>query len=124
MSNPPEPIEPTELNPSEQPSEPQTEIEPIPADQARAILDKAMRERLGDDWRDEDVWQWVTGHDYMARVTRGRTNLDFYVDLLGNVTVQESEINPGQDIGRLIAWMFLGLSIAIVLLVAHIIGWL
>jgi len=100
-------------------------IEPIPPEQAREILEKAMRERLGDDWHDEDSpWQWVTGHDYMARVTRGRTNVDFYVDLLGEVSVTESEISPGQDSGRMIAWILLGLSLAIALLLARIVGWL
>ncbi len=99
--------------------------EPIPPEQAREILEQAMRQRLGDDWHDEESgWQWVTGHDYMARVTRGRTNVDFYVDLLGQVTISESEINPAQDSGRLIAWTLLGLSLAIALLLARIAGWL
>jgi len=100
-------------------------IEPIPPEQAREILDRAMREKLGDDWRDEESgWQLVTGHDYMARVTRGRKNVDFYVDLLGHVTVSEGEINPAQDSGRLLAWILLGLSLAIAVLVARIVGWL
>lgn len=104
----------------------QTEsIEPIPPEQARAILDSAMRERLGDDWNDEDSgWQWVTGHDYMARVTRGRVNVDFYVDLLGEVSITEGEINPAQDSGRALAWVLLGLSLGIAFLLARIVGWL
>jgi hypothetical protein len=77
------------------------EIEPIPAEQARVLLEQAIRERLGDDWKDDDSgWTKVTGHDYMARLTKGRVNVDFYVDLLGNVTVETSEINPAQDSGR------------------------
>jgi hypothetical protein len=100
-------------------------IEPIPAEQAREILDRAMRERLGDDWRDEaSGWQWITGHDYMARVTRGRINVDFYVDLLGEVSVTEKEINPAQDSGRALAWVLLGLSLGIAFLLARIAGWL
>jgi hypothetical protein len=105
--------------------EPIEPIEPIPAEQAREILEQAMRERLGDDWRDEDSgWQWITGHDYMTRVTRGRINVDFYVDLLGNVTVTESPISPAQDSGRSLAWVLLGLSLAIAFLLARIVGWL
>ena len=101
------------------------EVEPIPPEQARAILEQAMAQRLGAGWRDEDSgWQLVTGHDYMARVTRGRKNVDFYVDLLGEVTVSESEINAAQDSGRTLAWMFLGLSLAIAFLIARIVGWL
>jgi hypothetical protein len=100
-------------------------VEPISPEQAREILEQAIREKLGADWHDEDSpWQWVTGHDFMARVTRGRKNVDFYVDLLGDVTITESEINPAQDSGRLIAWTLLGLSLAIAVLVARIVGWL
>ncbi len=100
-------------------------IEPIPPEQAREILEQAIRERLGDDWRDEDSgWQMVTGHDYMARLTRGRVNLDFYVDLLGKVSVTEKEINPAQDSGRLLAWTLILLSLAIAFLIARIVGWL
>jgi hypothetical protein len=99
------------------------EIEPIPAEQARAILEEAIRERLGDDWKDDDSgWTKVTGHDYMARLTRGRMNVDFYVDLLGNVTVETSEINPAQDSGRMIAWMLLLVALAIAFLIARIVG--
>ncbi len=101
------------------------EIEPIPPEQAREILERAMTARLGAEWRDEDSgWQLVTGHDYMARVTRGRINVDFYVDLLGEVSVTEGEINSAQDSGRMLAWMFLGLSLAIAFLLARIVGWL
>nr|AUN37555.1 hypothetical protein [uncultured bacterium] len=100
-------------------------VEPIAPEQAREILENAMRQRLGDNWHDEESgWQLITGHDYMARVTRGRKNVDFYVDLLGEVTVSESEINSAQDSGRMLAWMFLGLSLAIAFLVARIVGWL
>jgi hypothetical protein len=99
------------------------ELEPISAEQARAILEQAMRERLGDNWQNED-WVLVTGHDYMARVTKGRRNLDFYVDLLGNVRVEEKEVNPAQESGRLIAWLILLLSLGIAFLLARIAGWI
>jgi hypothetical protein len=99
------------------------EIEPIPAEQARAILEQAIRERLGDDWQEYDSgWTKVTGHDYMLRLTKGRVNMDFYVDLLGNVTVETSEINPAQDSGRMIAWMLLVVALAIAFLIARIVG--
>ncbi len=101
------------------------EIEPIAPEQARAILDAAIAERLGANWRDEaSGWQLVTGHDYMARLTRGEVNIDFYVDLLGGVTVEEKPITTAQDSGRLIAWVFLGVSLAIAFLLARIVGWL
>lgn len=106
-------------------SEESQPIEPIAPEAARALLDAAMRERLGADWEDEDSgWQLVTGHDYMARVTRGRINVDFYVDLLGEVTVQESALNPAQDSGRMLAWTLLLFSLAIAFLLARAVGWL
>jgi hypothetical protein len=99
-------------------------VEPIAPEQARAILDEAMRVRLGEDWQDEDSgWQLVTGHDYMARVTRGSRNVDFFVDLLGDVTVQESQINPAQASGRMIAWVLLLVSLGVAYLLARAVGW-
>lgn len=100
-------------------------IEPISPDEARAKLDAAIIAQLGVDWDDEDTgWVVVSRHDYMARLTKGRINLDFYVDLLGNVEIKRSEINAGQDVGRLIAWSLLILSIIIALMLARIAGWL
>lgn len=99
------------------------EIDPIAPAQARAALYAAIRERLGDQWDDPETgWVMVTGHDYMARLTRGGRNLDFYVDLLGNVTVEESELSGAQGVGRLMVWMLLGLSLAIALLIVRIVS--
>ena len=101
------------------------EIEPIAPEAARAVLEEAITKHLGDDWKDEDDgWMIVSMHDYMARLTRGRVNVDFYVDLLGNVDIKHSEISPAQDAGRLVALTLLALSIAIALMIAHIVGWL
>src|SRR5262245_58525554 len=99
------------------------ELEPVSAEQARAILDQAMRERLGDNWQSDD-WVLLTGHDYMARVTKGNRNVDFYVDLLGNVRVEEKEVSPAQGSGRLVAWLILLLSLGIAFLLARIAGWI
>jgi hypothetical protein len=97
------------------------DIEPISPAQARAILYAAIRERLGDQWDDpERGWIMVTGHDYMARLNRGSKNLDFYVDLLGKVMVEESELSGAQGVGRMMVWMLLGLSLAIALLIVRI----
>jgi hypothetical protein len=100
-------------------------IEPIPADEARVLLERAIADRLGDDWQDEaSGWVRVTGHDYMARLTRGRVNVDFYVDLLGAVTVETSEVNPAQDSGRLVVFVLLLVSIGIAVMIARVAGWL
>jgi hypothetical protein len=100
-------------------------VEPISAEQARAALEAAIRQHLGDNWRDEDSgWDIVTQHDYMARLSRGRVNVDFYVDLLGNVEVKTSEISPVQDSGRLIVWSLLIVSIILALVIARIVGFI
>ena len=99
------------------------EIEPISPDEAHAILYAAIRERLGEHWDDEEEgWTMVTGHDYMARMTKGNVNVDFYVDLLGKVTIEEKGISPAQASGRLLAWMFLLGSLFVALILARIAG--
>lgn len=99
-------------------------IEPIPPEQARVILEQAMRERLGNHWQDEESgWQLVSGHDYMARVTRGDKNVDFYVDLLGDVTIEEKDINPAQASGRMVAWVLLLVSLGVAYVLARAVGW-
>jgi hypothetical protein len=100
---------------------PTTELDPIPPEQARVILETAIRARLGEGWDDPETgWVRVTGHDYMARLTRGRTNLDFYVDILGNVTVEQSGLSEAQTSGRLVVWVLIGLSVVIALLIVQI----
>lgn len=96
------------------------ELDPIPPEQARAILDTAVNARLGPDWKD-DGWIVVSRHDYMLRLTRQRTTIDFYVDLLGQVSVEESPTTDANT-GRLIAWFLLGTSVFIAILLARIAG--
>ena len=100
-------------------------IEPIPPAEARAILENVVRERLGKDWDDErDGWIVISKQDYMMRVTRGRTNMDFYVDLLGQVIIEEKPALAGEDAGRLVAWAFLLASLFIAALIARIAGYI
>jgi hypothetical protein len=97
--------------------------EPIPSELARDILYRAIRERLGEDWDDPETgWTMVTGHDFMARLTRNAHNIDFYVDLLGEVRIEESRGNAALATGRLLLWMLLALSIVIALLIVRISG--
>ena len=100
-------------------------IKPIPPQEARQILENAVRERLGDDWDDErDGWIVISRQDYMMRLTRGRTNMDFYVDLLGKVIIEEKPALAGEDAGRLVAWVFLLASLFIAVLIARIAGYI
>ena len=99
-------------------------VEPITSQQARAVLNAAIRERLGDDWEtDPDGWTRVDSGDFYARLNKGRRNLDFYVDLLGEVRVEDSDINPAQEYGRLLALFFLSGSILLALIIAHVAGY-
>jgi hypothetical protein len=101
-----------------------TAPEPIAPAEARAVLERAMAARLGADWQEEGSgWLLVTGNDYMARVTRGKVNIDFLVDLLGEVSIEEKPLTPSQTSGRLIAWTLLLLALAIVYLLARALGW-
>jgi hypothetical protein len=59
----------------------------------------------------------------MARVTRGDKNVDFYVDLLGDVTVEEKDINPAQASGRMVAWVLLLVSLGVAYVLARAVGW-
>lgn len=99
------------------------DLQPISSDQARELLYSAVRERLGEDWDDEqEGWSVITGHDYMLRLNKGRKNVDFYVDLLGNVTIEEDEITGAQENGRLYAVLFIGGSLFIAFVIARIAG--
>ncbi len=96
------------------------DIEPVTPEQARAILEAAISARLGPDWRDEDSgWVLVSGHDYMARLARGRQTLDFFVDLLGEMTVKEShEMTSGESL-QIVVIILVLLSIVIALLIVR-----
>ncbi len=99
---------------------PEQEPQIISAQEARALLEATIRQKLGDRWDDEESgWIQLTGHDYMARFTRGRNNVDFYVDLTGEVRIEENEINGAQEYGRFLAWGLLFGS----LLLAFVIAW-
>ncbi len=97
---------------------PQEPPEPIAPQEARQRLEAAIAPYLAAGWvvRAE--------HDYMARLTRGRRRVDFYVDLLGEVSSEEGQINPAQDSGRLVAWLLLVLAFLLALALASALGWL
>jgi len=99
------------------------EIEPISADEARQRVEAAVAERLGENWRIE-AQEWVLTHDtdFLIRLSRGSTNLDFQVDLLGEVSVTEREASLVQSSGRIIAWMLLGSSLFLAFVLAQLAG--
>lgn len=82
-------------------TEPPPDVDLIDAAQAEAILKATIEPYLAEGWHllHEDA--------YSARLTHGMRNLDVRVDLLGEVTVEETELTPLQESGRLMAWMIL-----------------
>lgn len=99
------------------------EREPISPQEARARIDAAIVERLGPDWNDEDEgWFVLHDGDYLVRLTKSSTNLDFQCDLLGQVSVEEKPATIVQTSGRLVAWMVLGFSLLLAWLLARLAG--
>ena len=92
------------------------EIEPISPEDAEAILTQAMEPYLA------DGWTVLRQGAYFARLTRGSQNLDIRVDLLGAVEMEESDLTPVQDSGRLIAWMVLLMMLMIALALFSALG--
>ncbi|GAB4572159.1 MAG: hypothetical protein Kow0077_10750 [Anaerolineae bacterium] len=93
-------------------------VEPIAPEAARKCLEDAIAPYLA------DGWVVLVEHDFMARLTRGKRNLDFYVDLLGEVTIEEQALSPVQDVGRLVAWLLLVVAFLLALALASALGWL
>ncbi|MCA9896149.1 MAG: hypothetical protein KC615_24355 [Anaerolineae bacterium] len=99
------------------------DFDPIAPELAREAIAAAIDERLGPNWADEDIgWSITYDSDYLVRLTRGKTNLDFHCDLLGEITVEEREISPVQASGRLIAWAVLIATLFVVFAIAQLAG--
>lgn len=96
----------------------QTPIEPIEPAQAAAVLEPKLAELTAQGWR------VIIQTDYMARLTRGRANLDVRVDLLGNLEMEEKPLTDMQESGRLIAIVLLLITFLLVLTLLSGLGWL
>ncbi len=101
------------------------ELDPISPEKARKLLDDAIVARLGENWDDELTgWTLVTGHDYMARLVKGGRTIDFQVDLLGNLNIEEKDSGLEASYGRLLAWLILSGSLFLAFIIARIAGYL
>ena len=98
----------------------------LPQDEAKSLLETAIAERLGPDWNaDDSGWTIISSHAYMARLNRGRTNVDFHVDYFtGEVSTEVKTVGEGQDVGRLIGWVVFGLFAAAMVVLARGLGWI
>src|SRR5688572_13123071 len=95
-------------------------IETASPQEQRAAIDAAMLERLGANWPTE--WIIVHNANDLVRINKGDINLDFQADLLAHVDIIERPASPVQLSGRWIAWLILGLSLFIAVLIASIAG--
>jgi len=87
---------------------------PISGEEARQRLLEAIVQRLGVAWDDPETgWAVISRHDFMARLTNGKRVMDFYVDLLGEVRVEDKAPST-EDRGRIVA----GILFVIILMTA------
>lgn len=99
------------------------ELKTISPDEAQARLDHAIRQHLGDDWEDPRYrWIIVSSHNYMARLTDGKRIIDFYVDLLGQITIDERASVTDTDNTRYTIAFVLGASLFVAYLIARFAG--
>lgn len=75
------------------------------------------------DWK-ENGWLKIYDSNYLVRLHKDKTNLDFQCDLTGHVDIIERAANPIQLGGRLIAWVVLLASITIALALAVLAGFI
>ena len=95
---------------------PEPEIEPIGPQEAEALLKQAVEPYLAEGWR------LIDRSAYLARLTRGKRNLDIRVDLLGQIEKQEMDLTPLQDSGRLMAWILLLAALMVALAFSAALG--
>ncbi len=110
--------QPTPASPNTPSTE--NEIEPIAPDKARQAIDEAIQAQMPD-WK-ENGWLKIYDSNYLVRLHKDKTNLDFQCDLTGHVDVIERAANPIQLGGRLIAWAVLLASITLALALAVLAG--
>jgi hypothetical protein len=104
-----------EPNPTvEHPAEP--DIDPISPEEAEAIMEAALEPYLA------DGWLIVDRTSYATRLTRGMSNLDVRIDLLGQTQIEESNLTPLQNSGRLVAWVLLLAALLVMLALSSALG--
>jgi len=91
-----------------------SEVKIIEPDEAAAILQPKITEL------EAAGWVVMVQHDYMARLTRGKRNLDVQVDLLGVLHLEEKPLTPAQESGQIVAIILLILILFLVLVLATV----
>ena len=78
-------------------ADPQDDVQIVEPDEAAAILEPVVAEL------EADGWVVIVQHDYMARLTRGRRNVDLEVTLLGELLREETSLSLVQESGQMVA---------------------
>ncbi|NJL93155.1 MAG: hypothetical protein HC915_05225 [Anaerolineae bacterium] len=95
---------------------PHQPVEPIAPEAAAVILAPKLAEL------EAEGWVVLVQTDYMARLTRGKSNLDVRVDLLGQLELEEKPLTLPQESGRIIATLFLIIFFLLALVLASGLG--
>lgn len=98
-------------------SDPSNDIKLIEPDEAAALLEPHLAEL------EADGWKILVQNDYMARLTRGKHNIDIRVDLIGDIHTEIKPLTFVQESGALIAALvFLALLMMVFTFVTTVIG--
>ncbi|KAB2904023.1 MAG: hypothetical protein KJ064_14960 [Anaerolineae bacterium] len=92
------------------------EIEPISPEQAAAIIEPKLEDLQAQGWK------IISATDYAARLTRDKMNLDVWVDLLGQIEMQEKPLTLMQESGQIIAVVLLIMIVLFVLVLLSVLG--
>ncbi len=92
------------------------DIEPIPPDEAAAIIEPKLQDLQAQGWK------IISATDYSARLTRERVNLDVWVDLLGQIEMQEKPLTLLQESGQFLAIILLMLLVLFILVLLSVLS--
>lgn len=92
------------------------DIEPIPPDEAAAIIEPKLQELQAQGWK------IIFANDYSARLTQKQVNLDVWVDLLGQIEMQEKPLTLLQESGQFLAIILLMLLVLMILVLLSVLS--
>jgi hypothetical protein len=92
------------------------EVQIVEPDDAAAIINPVIAEL------EAEGWVVIVQNDYMARLTRGRRNLDLEVSLLGELHQEEKPLSLVQESGQMVAILLVLVSILAAISAASALG--
>lgn len=91
-------------------------IQIIEPEQAAALLQPQIEALCA------EGWVVILQTDYDARLTRGDSNLDLHIDLLGELSITESPLTDVQKIGQIVALILVMVSFLVLLTLVSVLG--